>query len=85
MRTFCVVDMHGLSMSKFLGRNRKPIYLGVDLIFFLCLVFFLCLFFSNRELYSMICGELNGKETQKRRDVCTRMADTLCCMAETIL
>ena len=27
--------------------------------------------------YSMICGELNGKETQKRRDVCTHTADSL--------
>ena len=76
------VDMQELSMSKFLGRNHRPIYLGVYLFFFLCLMFFLCLIFSNRELYSVICGELTGKETQKRRDTCICITDSLCCTAE---
>ena len=35
-----------------------------------------------RELYSMLCGDLNGKEIQKRVDMCIRIADSLCCTAE---
>ena len=29
-----------------------------------------------RELYSVLCGDLNRKESQKRRDICIHMADS---------
>ena len=32
---------------------------------------------------SVLCGEQNGKEIPKRGDICTHMADSLCCTAET--
>ena len=32
---------------------------------------------------SMLCGDLNGKEIQKRGDICIHMADSLCCTADT--
>lgn len=25
---------------------------------------------EHRELYSMLCGDLNGKEIQKKKDIC---------------
>ena len=30
----------------------------------------------------MLYGDLNGKEIQKRGDICVRIADSLCCIAE---
>ena len=30
-----------------------------------------------KELYSALCGDLNGKEIQKRGDLCTHLADSL--------
>ena len=30
-----------------------------------------------RELYSVLCADLNGKEIQKRRYICTYIADLL--------
>ena len=30
----------------------------------------------------MLCGDLNGKEIQKRGNTCIQMADSLCCTAE---
>ena len=38
---------------------------------------------QHRELYSVLCGDLNGKEIQKRGDICIRITDSLCCVAET--
>ena len=38
---------------------------------------------QHRELYSMLCGDLNREEIQKRGDICIRIADSLCCTAET--
>ena len=35
-----------------------------------------------RELYSVLCGNLNGKEIQKRGDICMHIADSLCCTVE---
>ena len=35
------------------------------------------------ELYSVLCGDLNGKEIQGRGNICTHVADSLCCTAET--
>ena len=32
----------------------------------------------DRELYLAICGDINRKETQKRGDICTWTADSLC-------
>ena len=37
----------------------------------------------HRELCSVLCGDLNGKEIQKRGDVYTHIADSLCYRAET--
>ena len=34
-------------------------------------------------LYSVLCGDLHGKEIQKGVDICIRIADSLCCTAET--
>ena len=36
----------------------------------------------HRELYPMLCGDLNGKEIFKRGDTCISRADSLCCTAE---
>ena len=36
----------------------------------------------HRELYSVLFGDLNGKEIQKREDICIHIADSLCCTAE---
>ena len=36
-----------------------------------------------RELYPVFFGDLNGREIQKRGDVCIQRADSLCCAAET--
>ena len=36
-----------------------------------------------RELYSVLSGDLNGKEIQKRGGICTPIADSLCCIVET--
>ena len=30
----------------------------------------------------MLCGDLDGKEIQKRGDICIQIADSLCCTAE---
>ena len=35
------------------------------------------------ELGSVLFGDLNGKEIQKRGHICVRRADSLCCAAET--
>ena len=35
-----------------------------------------------RELYSVLCSNLNGKEIQKRGDTCMHRADSLCCTVE---
>ena len=35
-----------------------------------------------REPYSMLCGDLNGRENQKRGDTCICIADSLCYRAE---
>ena len=37
-----------------------------------------------RELHSMLCGDINGKETQKRKGICIciHAADSLCWTAE---
>ena len=36
-----------------------------------------------RELYSVLCGDLNGKEIQKWWEICIHVADLLCCTVET--
>ena len=30
---------------------------------------------------SVLCGDLNGKEIQKRGDICIHITDSLCCTA----
>ena len=37
---------------------------------------------QHRELYSVLCGDVNEKEIQKGGDICTHVADSLCCTAE---
>ena len=37
---------------------------------------------DGRKLYSVLCGDLNGKEILKRGDICKHTADSLCCTAE---
>lgn len=37
---------------------------------------------QHGELYSMLCGDVNGKEIQKGGDICTRAAESLCYTAE---
>ena len=35
------------------------------------------------NLYSVLFGDLNGKEIQKRGDMCICTVDSLCCTVET--
>ena len=35
------------------------------------------------EFYSVLSGDLNGKEIWKRGDICMHIADSLCCRIET--
>ena len=48
----------------------------------------LCIqYITNKNLQystgnSVLCGDQNEKEIQKRGDRCTRIADSLCCTAE---
>ena len=42
------------------------------------------LLFSSRELCSMSCGNLDRKGTWERMDTCICMAESLCCLPETI-
>ena len=34
------------------------------------------------DICSVVCGDLNGKEIQKRGDICIYIAASLCCTAE---
>ena len=34
-------------------------------------------------LNSVLCGDLNGKETQKRENICILITDSFCCTVET--
>ena len=42
------------------------------------------LLFSSREICSMSCGNLDRKGTWERMDTCICMAESLCCLPETI-
>ena len=35
------------------------------------------------ELYSVLCGDLNGREIQKRGGICICITESLCCTVET--
>ena len=37
----------------------------------------------HKELYSVLCGDLNGKAIQKSGDTCVRKAASPCCTVET--
>ena len=37
----------------------------------------------SQELYSVLCGDLNVKEIQKRGDMFIRITGSLCCTTET--
>ena len=41
------------------------------------------LLLQHRELHSVLCGDLNGMEIQKRWDICIRIVDSPCCTVET--
>ena len=38
---------------------------------------------QHRDLHSVLCGDLNGKEIQKSGDLCLHAAGSLCCTTET--
>ena len=38
---------------------------------------------QHRELYSVLCGDLYGKELQKKGDTCIHVIDSLCCTEKT--
>ena len=38
---------------------------------------------AAQKLYSVLCGDLNGKEVQKGGDRCICMAGSFCCTAKT--
>ena len=38
---------------------------------------------QHKELYSVLCGDLNGKEIHGRGDICLCVADSLCSAAAT--
>ena len=40
-------------------------------------------YYIAQELYAVLCGDLNGKEIQKRGGICVHIADSLCCTVET--
>ena len=59
--------------------------IGIDIYTLLCIKQI-----TNKDLLystgnSVLCGGLNGKEIQNRGDICRRIADSLCCTAETNL
>ena len=53
---------------------------GIDIYTLLCIIQITNENLLYRELYSMLCGDLNGRAIQKRGDIC--IADSLCCTAE---
>ena len=40
-------------------------------------------YIAKGTLCSVLCSNLNGKEIQKREDICIHIADALCCTAGT--
>ena len=38
---------------------------------------------QHKELYSVLCGDLNGEEIQGRRNICICVADSLCSTEDT--
>ena len=42
------------------------------------------LLLQHRELCSMLCGGLDGREVWRRMDTCICIAESLCCAPETI-
>ena len=58
--------------------------IGIDIYTLLCIKQIT----NENRLYStgkssVFCGELNGKEIQKRRGICIHIADSLRCAAKT--
>ena len=59
--------------------------IGIDMYTLMCIK----LITNENRLYStwnstqLLCVDLNGKEIQGRGDKCVRVADSLCCTAET--
>ena len=39
---------------------------------------------QHRELCSVLCGSLKGKGVGERKDTCICVAESLCCLPETI-
>ena len=59
--------------------------IGIDIYTLICIKWITNenLLYQHRVLYLVLCGDLKGKEIQKRGDVCIRTADSLCYIAET--
>ena len=66
------------------------IYIFIHTYMYICIYTLLTLcikYITNENLLfsignSTFCGDLNGKEIQKRGDVCKHRADSLCCRGE---
>ena len=56
---------------------------GIDIYTLLCIIQITNENLLYRELYSMLCGDLNGKEISERKDIHIHITDSLCCTAET--
>ena len=57
--------------------------IGVDIHILLCIKQIMRTYRSTgNSLYSVLCGDLNGKEIQKRGDTRICIADSLCCAVE---
>jgi len=57
--------------------------IGTDIYTLLCIIQITNENLLFRELYSVLCGDLNGKEISKRKGKHIHITDSLCCTAET--
>ena len=65
------------------GKNWMNWEIGIDIYTLQCIKYI-----TNENLLyitgnSVLCGDLNGKEIQKRGDICIHIADALSCTVET--
>ena len=79
--------MHTLRHEACIGARQfryQLLHFGFSLVIYLYIV---SIVYNIGELYSVLCGDLNGKEIQKRGDiyiyVCIWIADSICCRVET--
>ena len=50
--------------------------IAIHTILIVCTKQLMRTYYIHRGLYSMLCGDLNGKEVQKGGDICICMADS---------